>query len=191
MNSKDIKTALFANLRFKKQHSHIASECGIFNSDILTVKKDKLIEIEVKISKADFKNDFKKFKHQLFIGEPKEVLRQHYLTKEIEYYRQYKQKNGRDHRDVLALKYERKFIPNFFYFAVPQKIHSFVVDFLKANYPEYGVILIDDHGIWTERPRIVKKAKKLHNRQVSDLVKQNIALRMGSELANLYIKSKR
>lgn len=64
MNSNYIKTSILCWLRFAKQVSVIATEVGVYNSDVLYSHKDKLFEIEVKTSLADFKEDFKKPKHE-------------------------------------------------------------------------------------------------------------------------------
>lgn len=63
MNSSYIKACLTCWLRFSKQISIFATEVGKYNADLLFVDKGLLIEIEVKTSVSDFKNDFRKKKH--------------------------------------------------------------------------------------------------------------------------------
>jgi len=74
MESKTLKKALLCYLRFKRGMIYVATECGMFNADVLAIKDDKLIEVEIKISKSDFLADFKKPKHESYreadIGTP-------------------------------------------------------------------------------------------------------------------------
>lgn len=63
MDSKEIKTKLLHFFRFRKRYVFIATEAGRWESDVLVSNESEIIEIEVKISLADFKNDFKKKKH--------------------------------------------------------------------------------------------------------------------------------
>jgi hypothetical protein len=55
-------------LRIKQRCAFIATECGNFSADVLGINEKKIIEIEVKTNLADFKNDFKKPKHQIYNG---------------------------------------------------------------------------------------------------------------------------
>jgi len=62
-----IKTALLHYLRFKKQ-SYVATEVALYwgIADVLFIPKNKeeVLEIEIKISKADFLNEWKKKEHK-------------------------------------------------------------------------------------------------------------------------------
>lgn len=70
LNSDLIKSLVIARARFANGVFMIATEAGFFNSDVLYVnEKGELIEVEVKVSKADLVNDFKKRKHTLFKGD--------------------------------------------------------------------------------------------------------------------------
>lgn len=53
-------------LRYGKQMSYVASEVGRFNADVLGYDGKNLFEIEVKKSRADFRNDFRKPKHDIY-----------------------------------------------------------------------------------------------------------------------------
>lgn len=55
-------------LRIDQRCMFIATEVGAYSADCLGVNEKKLIEVEVKISIADFKNDFKKWKHEKYSG---------------------------------------------------------------------------------------------------------------------------
>ncbi|NRA76850.1 MAG: hypothetical protein HRU18_01470 [Pseudoalteromonas sp.] len=66
IDSKYIKACLSAYFRFKRQTSCIATEVGQFNADFLAVGRGGFLEIEIKVSKADLNNDFKKPKHKIY-----------------------------------------------------------------------------------------------------------------------------
>ena len=54
-------------LRFGKRFKYVSTECGEFNADVLGSDGKQLIEIEVKVSKADFLADFRnKAKHNVY-----------------------------------------------------------------------------------------------------------------------------
>lgn len=69
MNQRDLAqyvTAAVVNYwRFNRQLVCVATEVGEFCSDILGYdEKGNIIETEVKVSRSDFKAEFKKFKHE-------------------------------------------------------------------------------------------------------------------------------
>lgn len=66
IDSKYMKACLSAYFRFKRATSCIATEVGYFNSDFIAVGRSGFLEIEIKVSKADLNNDFKKRKHQVY-----------------------------------------------------------------------------------------------------------------------------
>lgn len=66
LSSKEIKTKLMHFFRFRKRYKFIATEAGRWESDVLVGNEEEVIEIEVKVSLADFKNDFKKKKHSVY-----------------------------------------------------------------------------------------------------------------------------
>lgn len=102
-------------LRIKQRCMFIATEVGNYSADVLGVNEEKLIEIEIKISFEDFKNDFKKPKHN-----------------------QYSQVWGDGY------EWYKQWVPTHFYFAVPQELVEPVKAYLEtAKGPrakDYGVI---------------------------------------------------
>lgn len=66
IDSKFIKACLCAYFRFKRGTSCIATEVGGFNADFLAVGRGGFMEVEIKVSKADLNNDFKKQKHLIY-----------------------------------------------------------------------------------------------------------------------------
>lgn len=68
-----------------------------------------------------------------------------------------------------------------FYFCVSEEIAAFVDEFVRENYPSYGVLVATSDGI-----KSIKQAKKVvpsYKRNFRSLV-----LRMSSELANIRVK---
>lgn len=94
--SKNIEKSLVMNL-YEKGHSPISTHftgCGLSECDVISISKaDFIYEYEVKISKSDFKADFKKNKHKLMIE-----------------------------RKAVNEKKSFYFIANYFYFVVPENL---------------------------------------------------------------------
>ena len=110
-----------------------------WESDYCAVtKSDYIYEIEVKISRADFKNDKKKKrKHQVLEGTYKP-----------------RKKGDVNEWGSLCQIDEKVYKPHYFYYAVPQGLIS--VD----EVPEYaGLIYVTENGFPYE---VVKKAPQLH-----------------------------
>jgi len=140
----------------------------VFNweSDKLIVTRSGYVyEFEIKISKADFKNDFKHkgWKHDVL---QKKFTNQKYTERLYEEYENAKVWwNNTGHRiltiDEFAEKirgrqgmfYDEYQAPNYFYYAVPDGM----VD--VSEIPDYaGLVYIAECGIF----RIIKKAPKIH-----------------------------
>jgi len=182
IDSKYCKAALFSYFRFGKGISFIASECGLFSADMLLVtKKHKLVEIEIKISRADFRNDFKKYKHENYHMTLDECI----------------EKAGANtpYRKRQAKEYFG-YHPTQFYFAVPEELQDYVTRYLEERNSKYGVMVVLDSGLphnrklkWMQRVKVVKRAKRLHNDEVNEKVKNKIVARMSSELSNLWQKA--
>lgn len=68
MNSKKIKTQVLMFFRFKRKYRYIATEVGYYNADVMVSNGKQIIEIEVKTSFNDLKNDFKKKKHLFYMN---------------------------------------------------------------------------------------------------------------------------
>ena len=66
MNALECKIKLLHYFRFKRRFKYIATEAGKFNSDVLISNESQILEIEVKVSFADLKNEFKKRKHEIY-----------------------------------------------------------------------------------------------------------------------------
>lgn len=148
--SKNIEASLSMYL-YEKNHSPITTHFtgyGIGECDVLSISKSNYIyEYEIKISKSDFKADFKKDKHRLMIEGKGSKER---LIKE----------NNQMIKDTWYLT------PNYFYFVLP-------IDLIKVeDIPEYaGLIYIneDSQFITIKKAPLIHKVKATNNfiRQIS------------------------
>ena len=101
---------------------------------LLVTKSGYAYEIEIKISRADFRNDFKhKEKKHLFL-------------------------EGKGMKDALGTEYDDRWRPNYFYYAVPEGLIS------PDEVPDYaGLIYIHPLSSWPHfRVDNVKAATQLH-----------------------------
>jgi len=149
MKSLECKVKVLHYFRFVRRFKFIATEVGRFNSDILVSDETQIIEIEVKCSIADLKNEIKKRKHSIY-SEP--------------------------------TSYYKKYIPNYFFFAVPESLIERIKLYLSDS--PYGLISISEKEIKAKKDvycKIMKKSKQIHKNFNLKLHDQ-IVLRMGSEL---------
>lgn len=136
ITSKDIESSLVMSL-YLKGHSPIsthASISGMQECDVLSISKaDFIYEYEVKVSRSDFKADFKKPKHML-INEGKYI----------------KESNKKGIKQVWYL------VPNYFYFVVPENLISI------EEVPIYaGLIYVNERMIFNtvKKAPIIHKTK--------------------------------
>lgn len=164
--TKEITANLVAWLRFKKSYEYVAHEVSwINNSDVLAIKKDEILEVEVKISAQDLKKELRKPAHKKYASN-----RSHY---------RYKVKSPTkfyicttEDLEKKALKIIDKLNPKYGLI-----IFKPVVDITGVRY-KLG------HAAGTNL-RIVKNARKLNCHNNIDRVRMAIAKRMSSALANL------
>jgi len=168
-----IASAAMGWLRFGKQFSFVAREAGMFSSDVLGSNTQTVTEIEIKVSTSDFRNDWKKHKHEVY--------------KELEHKHTRKWPSGLGETSWLQT------IPNQFYFACPAWMKEFAIEQVKEHEPKYGVIVMGDNTtnihdpyLWN-RLRVVKRAKFLHREKPSSEMLIRLAARMASDLANLHL----
>lgn len=139
-------------LRFIQRCPFIATEVGSFSADVLGINEKKIIEIEIKISASDLKADIRKHKHR------------NYTKTGLFDYGQW----------------NVQWIPNQFYYAVPEELVEKAKQFLEEHKLEsYGIISLDGFSV-------IKRAKKIHEREPNAHVKFALALRMGSELLKFH-----
>lgn len=131
---------------------------------LLETKAGYIYEFEIKISKADFKNDFKhkKSKHEIleacFSGEERVLSSFH----------KWYEKTSKNQPMLIESKFVEQFPaltttkfkkPNYFYYAVPKDMIS------PDEIPEYaGLVYVNENG----RLQIIKKAPALHKDKYTD-----------------------
>jgi len=161
--AKLMKVAVMCYLRYKRRYKIIATEAGYFSADVLAMNDKELLEVEIKISKSDFKNDFKKSKHLIYNND-----------------------------EAAFSEIEKSFIPNRMYYAVPCELVEWAKEQLTTH-PQYGLISVDlEHHLIKSSPECtvnkVKLPKKFHKSLPSDKVRASIIARNSSELCTLYKK---
>lgn len=139
MTSSEIQYALWKKY---KHHNWRIMNVYFFReeSDFLTFLPSGMCwEFEVKVSRSDFFNDFKKEKHKLF--ESKTDLRVNIGTEK--------------HPRFITIK--KTSTPNRFYFAVPEGMVS------ADEVPDYAGLVCVGHNVnWAGSVNIIKQAPTLH-----------------------------
>ena len=133
---------------------------------LLETKSGYIYEFEIKISKADYKNDFKhkKDKHIILAGE--EGYGDKYLPRYYEFLEENRKRVSWCEQNFIKSASKNPYYlvgghkrPNYFYYAVPTDLIN--VD----DIPEYaGLIYVDEY----KRLTIKKQAPKLHKEKYSD-----------------------
>lgn len=159
MNSSQMKMCVLCWFRFKKRWNYVATEVGGFNADVVGANSQYLYEVEVKVNKRDFTADFQKSKHEIY----------------------------KNHDSVSS--WGKGWIPNKFFFAVPEDMVDFALEQLK-DYDKYGLVTVSWKD-WWRNPQIktIKQAKFMHKRPTSKKALDLILLRMSSEICGHYIKN--
>ena len=150
--------------RFKKRWDYIATEVGAFSADVVGSNQKYLYEVEIKVTKPDFLADFKKSKHHIY--------------KELEHKPFGYSVGG----------WSKNWIPNKFFFCVPEHMVEFALKKLEAH-PKYGLVTVVFKDWWSN-PEIktIKQAKFLHKQPTHKKALECILLRMSSEICGHYIK---
>lgn len=134
---------------------------------LLETKSGYIYEFEIKVSKADFKNDFKHKKDKHIILEGGERYGDKYLPEYYELLEESKRRGAWAEQSFhkWADNSERYLVnghkrPNYFYYAVPTDLIP------VEDIPEYaGLVYVDERGNLT----IKKNAPKLHSEKYTDM----------------------
>lgn len=158
--SDKIKLALMKFMRFSNQYTAVCTE-GVRNADVSGIKDNKLIEVEIKISKSDFKNELR-----------------HKQGKHDEY------KNPQEH---LKASWKNQQIPNKFYFCVPIEMEEWALNELDKINIKYGLLIWEDCGGvgWIRQRR---SAMHLHTEKISEQALKIFLKRLTSEVINLRLE---
>lgn len=206
-SSKYIKAVLASYYRYTKQHYIVTTEVGGFSADFIAIKDDKeFTEVEIKVSKADFNNDFRKPKHlkyqsgstarwtpnKFYFAVPESMM-EYALVKliglpygliliaETTHKRKTTEISKMWLRNVMRdYGDEDKALE-----AICEKRHF--DNPKKIGYTELGdtIVEYDEYLAWKERIKIVKPAKILHQRPVHPEVKRIAIARLTSEVTRM------
>lgn len=150
-----LKTALYAYWRYKRQFV-CADEVGICytDADIVVDTGGFLFEVEIKISKSDLiQGEKRKDKHQRYSKEP-------FTLKDLRY------------------------VPNQFFICVPTELVEVAKEWCEKTNKKYGVLEYLDVGFkWEDRIRVARKAKFLHENQITVNQRERIVKRLSSARA--------
>ena len=157
----------FASYKYKADGLYVFS----WESDkLIWTKSGYIYEFEIKISRSDFKNDFK-HKKEKHIVLASTIDRDKAKEIQMSLFEQKEQENRHWSREMLERRYgdidamaKGKRMPNYFYYAVPTGM-------LEPNeVPPYaGLIYIDSEYRYVKQSyRIVKEAPQLHKTKYTD-----------------------
>ena len=157
----------FASYKYKADGLYVFS----WESDkLIWTKSGYIYEFEIKISRSDFKNDFKHKKEKHIVlastidrGKAKEIRMSLFEQKEQENRHWSREMLERRYGDIDAMV-KGKRMPNYFYYAVPTGMLE------PDEVPPYaGLIYIDSEYRYVKQSyRIVKEAPQLHKTKYTD-----------------------
>lgn len=158
---------------FFATHKYMADGLYVFSweSDkLIWTKSGYIYEFEIKISRADFKNDFK-HKHEKHIILASTIARDKAKEMQTALFEEKEKENSHWSRESLERYYgdidamaKGKRMPNYFYYAVPTGMLE------PDEVPPYaGLIYIDSEYRYVKQSfRIVKEAPQLHKTKYTD-----------------------
>ena len=157
----------FASYKYKADGLYVFS----WESDkLIWTKSGYIYEFEIKISRSDFKNDFK-HKKEKHIVLASTIARDKAKEIQMSLFEQKEQENMHWSREMLERRYgdidamvNGKRMPNYFYYAVPTGMLE------PDEVPPYaGLIYIDSEYRYVKQSyRIVKEAPQLHKTKYTD-----------------------
>lgn len=157
----------FASYKYKADGLYVFS----WESDkLIWTKSGYIYEFEIKISRSDFKNDFK-HKKEKHIVLASTIARDKAREIQMSLFEQKEQENRHWNREMLERRYgdidamaKDKRMPNYFYYAVPTGMLE------PDEVPPYaGLIYIDSEYRYVKQSyRIVKEAPQLHKTKYTD-----------------------
>jgi hypothetical protein len=175
LSAHDIGSALVSYFHRYKRHP-IALQNAFFNrgkweADVLSVvsKTEYVYEYEIKLSKSDFKADFrKKEKHEA-------LLNNGYIEHKIYKYIR-GDKPGKIYKEVIQVDKIKLWIPNRFYYVCPEGILE------KSDMPKYaGLIYMFGNTFVNSRSfEIIKRAPLLHKESCTKSMYRNLAIKLMS-----------
>lgn len=150
LTEKSIQNVLYRHL-INKNHNHIIPNIGLFpnhEADLISATKAGYInEYEVKISRSDWKADFKKSKFKL--------LKENYVER-------------RHKKNIDRYGYR---VPNYFWYVVPEELYKCSQDIVKTLPGYSGIIVVGRSNCWV---KYIRKAKLLHRYKINESQKEKI-----------------
>lgn len=165
-----IKLELMKYFRFEKGMVFVCSEC-INQSDINAINDKCLVEVEVKISKSDFRREFEA---------PTLKNGTYWKAKKHEFYAN--PENA----------YSSYIIPNKFYFCVPEEMEQWAMEYLRGKNQKYGLLVYDVNILGkTSSIRLAKGARQLQTNPPNNNTWKQMGQRVTNEMITLKQKFNR
>jgi len=162
MDSKKINDhlyGLFDNSKYRLSNTFVF----LWESDFFAISQNGYtIEVEVKISKADFKADFKKeLKHKMLANHKKEIIAYNGGSMNVYYLQDPPFNTSGNNFPSSAVFFYNNDIPHRFYYAVPSGLLT------SSDVPKYaGLIYVNEEPLYNTA-KIVKQAPLLHRRPLN------------------------
>lgn len=158
MNAADLKAEAMAWLRFGKRMSAVCTELKVYGGswipDVIGASPTSVVEIEVKLSRADLRTDFVSKSSKLFRYQKAEET----------------QASNR--------------VPNYFHYMVPAELRDYAVEVVKERLPQAGVLVYrpDFEVLPGRNVEVARAAQRLHPAAPSPTFLHEVFLRTTSEL---------
>lgn len=163
-----LHTEALAYLRYARRLPVVCTEAGGWNADVVGMNSRLSVELEIKKSISDLRAEFRAKSHK------------HYMYA---------------HADEFSPRSMGGYIPNVFYFFVPQELGEKAVEVAREHAPKAGVaaLLYPAKSPFTAGRGIsvLKKAEKLHDRPPSTMFLHAALMRMGSEICGFRLAIER
>lgn len=167
-----IQDALYIILS-QKNHRLIVPNCHPFEweSDMVSVTRaGMVIEYEIKLTRSNFKQDFKKARHYNYLNKAAEILRKNALGEtEAEFVD--KEVIGPNSTTAQAIFFKHRYValPSRFYYVVPKELIT------VEELPPYAGLMFYDHTRYPyARFAVVKEAPKIHSDEIRDRQRQQL-----------------
>lgn len=157
MKAQDLKAEVLGWLRYIRKQEIVCTEVGSWNADCWGLSDNRLIEVETKITLADFRADFKKGKHQAYQNLTEYgVPNLFYFAVPLDL-------------EIPALKLLEERAAERPYFA------------------KYGLLIVTKlDGYLGRKTREARPAQRLHNQKPNEGVQRVALLRQSSEICGLH-----
>lgn len=166
MSADFMKTKVLEYFRFKRRFPFCCTE-GIRQADVNACNESKLIEVEVKISKADLKREFNDKQN----GFEKMKKHQDYL-------------NPAELKKGSCRFYS--YAPNLFYLAIPDDLIKVAEEEIERVNPKYGIIIVyPGKGLFGDNIRMYRHAQPLHKAKPDEKTVMAVCQRCTNELITL------